>query len=442
MSKNEISLVVLADFLKAFDTVQYETTMRKLNQIGFSKEFVELILSYLCGRKQIVRINDKTSEFCNVTSGVPQGSILGPVIFNLYVTDLEMNLTMSTLQYADDTTLFTSTKLNNLAKAKEQINGDISQLQRWSTNNNLVLNKEKTKLMVFSTSQMSKRHNLNDLDCTDIKLDDFQIERVPTWSVLGVKLDEHLSWNDHVQSVVSCCHGILSILRKLKRMAPFKLRKQLAEMLVLSKLDFNDTVYIPLTAIQIRKLHKVMICAASFVWNKYSHTEDITRLGWLPIKQRREWHLMITAFKSVHQNNWPKYLKNEIVVHKRTLRNADEIRLKTSLRKNTFEDNTPTDLLNFVDENEQLSITRSGISENNLHSTPNVKCKQKSCVFVPMDEGFEQMKILFQNHFDMEILQYNLFQKNIKRFINTNKKWSRNNARNKNQYYSFFSPTN
>ena len=103
MKKGEVTLMVCADYSNAFDTVQFKAVLANY-EMGFSKSFLLWVLSYLSERRQLVQIDDKLSELAYVEFGVPQGSSLGPVLFNLYVADLQKELDCSCYQYADDTT--------------------------------------------------------------------------------------------------------------------------------------------------------------------------------------------------------------------------------------------------------------------------------------------------------------------------------------------------
>ena len=103
-SRGEVTLMVCADYSKAFDTVQFKSVLTKMHNLGFSKEFLLWMVDYLTDRRQLVQIDDRKSDMATVEFGVPQGSILGPVIFNLYVADLQKELQCDCYQYADHTT--------------------------------------------------------------------------------------------------------------------------------------------------------------------------------------------------------------------------------------------------------------------------------------------------------------------------------------------------
>ena len=101
--KGEVTLMVYADYSKAFDTVQFRTVLTKMYGLGFSKSFLHWVINYLTNRQQLVQVNDEKSSLLTVEFGVPQGSVLGPMFFNLYVADLQEKLQLPSYQYADDT---------------------------------------------------------------------------------------------------------------------------------------------------------------------------------------------------------------------------------------------------------------------------------------------------------------------------------------------------
>ena len=320
MQRGEVTMMILADFSKAFNTIKFQNLIKKMNHLGFSKNFLKWTLNYVSKRKHFVQIDDRVSERIEVRFGVPQGSILGPVLFNIYVADLQSEMKMKGYQYADDTTLYCHAKPKNLEFLSRTTNQSIEQLGMWASNNNLALNREKTKLMVLSTQEMSRRHGLEDIEL-DIHIKGKKMERTETCKLLGVTINEHLKWENHVKIITSSCYGTLSILRKLKNVAPFRLRKQLAESLVLAKIDYGDQVYTPLTVMLQKRLQRVQFAAASFVTGHYvKGMEDILKLGWLPIEERRDFNLLKQVFKALNSETWPDYLQLNVRKNKRDLR--------------------------------------------------------------------------------------------------------------------------
>ena len=145
---------------------------------------------------------------------------------------------------------------------------------------------KKTKTMLLSTSQMSHVHSL-DKNRPAITISDSTLEYVNVSKLLGVHFHQHLNWDEHVQATCKSCYGTIQIIRKLKNFAGYRLRKHLVESLVLSKLDYCDTVYYPLPEFQLKRLQRVQLVAASFVLNRYvNDINDIVKIRWLPVRQR------------------------------------------------------------------------------------------------------------------------------------------------------------
>ena len=163
MDKGEVTLMVMADFSKTFDTICFRTTLLKLHKLGFTKPSLKWLLSYLCDCCQFVQIDDKSSSCQTIAFGIPQGSILGPIIFNLYVSDLKdvIPASIKFSRYAYDTTLCHHTPVQDLAGGVSLMNNALSELHSWFKESNLALNPDKTKSMMFSTRQMFTRRNLS-----------------------------------------------------------------------------------------------------------------------------------------------------------------------------------------------------------------------------------------------------------------------------------------
>ena len=339
MKRGEVTLAVMADFSKAFDTVAYETILSKLHQVGFSKSSLRWVTSYLTDRSQYVQVDDRLSNSIDVNFGVPQGSILGPVLFNLYVNNLSEVLPTKVKchQNADDTTLYTHCKPSELQDCQQEVQDTLNRLSTWSSQCNLALNPKKTKVMLFSTAQLSR---VNELDSRSFSfhVDGKKLERVSTFRLLGTQIHKNLNWTDEINIKISNCYGTLSVIRKLKFLAPFDVRKQLAECLIMSKIDYNDIVSHPIPEYLLKRLQRVQLAAAGFVLGRYAEKNDLLKLGWLPINERRESHLLHAVFKAMHSTYWPSYLKLDIHNPGRTLRSSSEITLKVPIESGTFQD--------------------------------------------------------------------------------------------------------
>ena len=262
MKSGEVTLAVLIDFSKAFDTISHEVFTTKLYSLGFSNQFITWVFNYLSYRQQFVQIDDKKSRTSKSFFGVPQGSILGPIFFNLYVSDLQDKLSnIPSIQYADDTTIYLSSKPNQLDESAKNITNLLSKLQTWSEQNNLAVNADKTKLIVFASSRLNKIHSITDKEY-NIMLDGKVLEKVAKARLLGVTFDQHLQWNNHVNATISSVYGKLSILKKLKNFVNFKVRKLLAQSLLLSQIDFGDPVYSPISLKNMNKLQRLQRAVA------------------------------------------------------------------------------------------------------------------------------------------------------------------------------------
>ncbi len=338
MKRGEVTIAVLADFSKAFDTVSYPTILRKLHRQGFSKDYLKWVTSYLTGRRQFVQIDDAMSSTTDVSFGVPQGSILGPVLFNLYVNDLSENLdsTISYHQYADDTSLYTHCKPADLKSCQDNLQSNLDKLSNWSNSNNLVLNPKKTKVMLFSTTQLSRVHRLEE-HSVHLVANGVELKRINSSLLLGTVLQQNLKWNEDISRKISSCHGTLSILKKLKHLAPYRIRKQLAECLVLSKIDYNDVVSGSIPDYLVKRLQRVQLAVAGFVLGKYASPLDVLTLGWLPIKERRDYHLSKLVYKALYFSDGPAYLKLDEYKSSRTLRSSSARRLVVPLVTGTFQ---------------------------------------------------------------------------------------------------------
>ena len=207
-------------------------------------------------------------------------------------------------QYAEDTTFYLHSKVSNLDDSNTGLNDARARLENYSTDSNLALNARKTKWLLLSTTQMSRVHSLDSCTLT-VNWEGIPLERVQFTKLHGLHIDQHLTWNEHItKTIVTCCRK-LAVLRKLKHMAPYHVRKHLAECLVISKLDYASVVFDLLPAYQLRCLQRVQNACAGFVLRKYTNETDLVTLNWLDITKRRKLSVLKLSFKSLNDTNFP-----------------------------------------------------------------------------------------------------------------------------------------
>ena len=142
---------VMIDYSKACNTIDHDSLIRKLVSLNFSNSSIKM--SYLTNRKKYDQVNDKQSTRPPIYFGVPQGSILSPVLFNIYIAKLSTCIESNSIQYTDDTNIFKSSSKANTISTIRTLENDISKLSKWSKNNGLVFNNDKLKNIVFSSKK-------------------------------------------------------------------------------------------------------------------------------------------------------------------------------------------------------------------------------------------------------------------------------------------------
>ena len=180
---NKIPTAVYLDFSNAFDTLSLEILLNKLKYYGFTGVALKLINSYLTDRTQFLFISsDKISEKIDVTMGIPQGSILGPLFFSIYINEImKASIKFKYIMYADDTTLYFNLEDFNEQDKESAINNELQKIHDWLQRNKLTLNVAKTKFMTFH-----KRREVPDLK---LSLKNKDIDKVNTFSFLGILVD-------------------------------------------------------------------------------------------------------------------------------------------------------------------------------------------------------------------------------------------------------------
>ena len=199
MDQGLLTGAVFIDLRKAFDTVDHDLLLEKLT-MGYGVTGKELgwFRDYLTDRQQVVTVQSPLSDPCDVAFGVPQGSILGLLLFVLFINDLPTAINKSNvLLYADDAVVFAAH--NDIKILEETLNAQLDEVNKWTLSNFLFINKRKTEFVIFGTdARLSKA-----TDTVVIKIGDYEINRVYDFKYLGIVLDDSLTWKDHVRYVIS-----------------------------------------------------------------------------------------------------------------------------------------------------------------------------------------------------------------------------------------------
>lgn len=193
LDRGEIVTAVFVDLRKAFDVVSIDILLNKLQKMGFRGIIFDLIKSYLCDRQQYVNYNKLSSGFLSNSCGVPQGSVLGPLLYSLYVLNLRCaNLKARYFTFADDTVLV-YTGLNEQRLA-HKVNADLGVYTHWLLSNKIKINIDKTKYMIFKQKNKEVRE-------INISINGMNLEEVVLMSYLGLNIDNKLNWSEHINKM-------------------------------------------------------------------------------------------------------------------------------------------------------------------------------------------------------------------------------------------------
>ena len=273
------------DFSKAFDLISHDILLSKLKCLRFSNKSLQLIKSYLSARKQRVICDDKFSDFLNALFGFPQGSILGPLLFVLYIYDMSSCIHHSTIfQFADDTTL--GIAKNNLAHIFSLLQEDIKSFEAYCQTNRLLINAEKTKAMIFLPKNRRKTVDISQLS---INIHGSNIGFVDKFKFLGIHLDSKLSFKLHINHVISKLTSASFILLKCRQFLPLHIRVLLFNAIGLAHINYASVVYLNgINTSLFRKLESRYVdCGRIMLFNRKGSSRSLTlwNLKWLPLRE-------------------------------------------------------------------------------------------------------------------------------------------------------------
>ena len=264
------------DLKKAFDTVNFEILLGKMKNYGFRGVPLEWFKNYLTNRKQFVFINGVKSEEKTLHCGVPQGSVLGPLLFLLYINDLPKATNFFSLLFADDTTFQLCHK--DIKFLFERAKEELTKASEWFKLNKLTLNVKKTKFILFRKSNMK----LDEANMS-LRIDNQIDERVgkgceeTSFKFVGHHLDEFLSWDRHIQLVENKLSKSNFLINSSKNIFPLHIRKQLYNALFKPHLEYGLLAWGGVKATQLKKITNLQKKCVRNVANRQvrSHTDPL-----------------------------------------------------------------------------------------------------------------------------------------------------------------------
>ena len=342
-----IVFLVLLDYSKAFDIANHKLILAKLSAFGFERSALNWINSYLSSRCQKVVLESGESSLVTLDNGVPQGSILGPLLFTVLINDIsDVIVNCQYHLYADDTQIYLKTKVEDAIDAIIKINDDLSRISTFSANNSLRINEEKSKFIIFGTNKnISDLAKVKHIEYAEIIMNDFPIERVFEARNLGVIFDQFLNWESHINKLISSAYYRLKLSYRHAKFLSEDSKLLVVEAYILSLFNYASPVLQNLTAYTANKMQKLQNSCVRFIFGlkKFDHISDCyKKRNILKMEERRNIQ-SLTLTHNIVLKHAPAYLVDKITYnedyHDHNTREKDFIRVpraRTNFGQNRF----------------------------------------------------------------------------------------------------------
>ena len=287
---------VLMDLSKAFDCIPHVLLIAKLHAYGITKKSLTFLYSYLKRRKQGVKINDTKSLYQILLSGVPQGFILGPVLFNLFINDLFLFIKEADLaNFADDNTLYVSKK--NLAEVLEVLERECETAINWFKENNMIVNPDKFQTMIITSNK--EQNN------TPVKINGVDITPESSVKLLGIEIDNKLNFEKHISTLCNKASNQLNAICRLQPYMGQKEKETIINTFVYSNFNYGSLIWHFCNKKSQNKIEKIQERCLKVLLNDYTsnYEELLENSKSVPMKIKRLRNIIIEIFKTLNNQN-------------------------------------------------------------------------------------------------------------------------------------------
>ena len=327
IDSNKYAAIVTLDLSKAFDCLDHKLLLHKLKKLGLTEPTLLWMKSYLENRNQVTKFKNFISSTGITNTGVPQGSILGPLLFICFTNDLPENLSeiCKVNAYADDTQLIITAK--STQELKEKIESAIEMAQSWFRNNLMKINSDKTNILIFNTSPETKNIKIK------IKHNEHIIEKKsePFVEILGIYIDQDLNWKKQINRIKRNAMGKIRNLSRIYHLLPLKHRINLYSAIVSPMFDYGDVLWSGCSQKLRNSLQRIQNFAIKSILGKkrrYSTRKCFKQLKLLTLEQRREIHLTVFAHKALlNQSSKNLHIQISALKSKFNTRNSSKYKL-------------------------------------------------------------------------------------------------------------------
>ena len=361
------------DISKCFDTIDHNLLLQKLQIYGITDNQLKWFTSYLHNRSQVVSCHNTLSEKSVTNIGVPQGSVLGPILFLLFSNDLPNNIHLGTCNmFADDTVVYIAGKTNE--EVQLNLQECIDNAAKWYSKNNLLLNSKKSYSMVVNPKKNLTNANMN------IKIYGESIENVDRTGYLGVCIENTLNWRAQINKICKALGAKIAHLKHLRKLFNNQMLMYIYNTYVQPIIDYGITIWGHAPSVELNKIQRLQNMCARIILDNFDFNirgiDLVKKLKWMNVKERIHYFTCILMYKCVN-NTAPIYLQNEISLKK-------DLNFRVGLRASPYEIYIPPFLSNF---NEHSIFIRGAKIWNELPTS------------LQSASSITSFKFLFKKHF-------------------------------------------